>query len=83
MLDSESLLLLRDEAVKVVSRFLQIRERRALPPPAKRILEAGARKEPLVARTACAGGLDGVYSLDFAVVVVVSLVDNLSAPLLI
>ena len=49
MLDAESLLLLRDEAVEVVSRFLQIRERRALPAPAEEVLEAGAREEALEA----------------------------------
>ena len=76
VLDAESLFLLGNEPVKVVPGFLQVGEGGALPPPAKKILEAGSGQEALVAREACAGGLDGVDSLDFAVVVVVSVVNN-------
>ena len=83
MLDAESLLLLSDEPVEVVPGFLQVGERRALPAPAKKVLEAGANEEALIARKPGAGGLDGVYSLDGAAVVVVSVVNNHSAPLLI
>ena len=50
---------------------------------AKKILEAVSGQEALEAREACACALDGVDSLDGAVVVVVSLFDNHSAPLLI
>ena len=38
-----------DEAVEVVSRFLQIRKCRALPPPAEHVLEDGSGQEPLEA----------------------------------
>ena len=48
--DAEPLLLLSDEPVEVVTGFLQIRKRCALPAPSEEVLEAGSGQEALIAR---------------------------------
>ena len=74
--DAEPLLHHAYQACEEVVSLFEVGKACALPPPSEEVLEAGAGQEALVARAACAGGLDGIYSLNGAVDVKITFFDN-------